>query len=41
VGEECLAVDLAGCLRALGEIVGDTTADDLLNRIFSQFCIGK
>ena len=41
VGEECLAVDLAGCLRALGEIVGETTADDLLNRIFSQFCIGK
>ena len=41
VGEECLAVDLAGCLRALGEIVGETTADDLLNRIFAQFCIGK
>ena len=41
LGEECLAVDLAGCLRALGEIVGETTADDLLNRIFSEFCIGK
>ena len=41
VGEECVAVDLADCLRALGEIVGETTADDLLNRIFSQFCIGK
>ncbi len=41
VGEECLAVDLGSCLRALGEIVGQTTADDLLNKIFSEFCIGK
>lgn len=41
LGAECLAVDLADCLRALGEIVGETTADDLLNRIFSEFCIGK
>lgn len=41
VGEECLAVDLAGVLRALGEVVGETTADDLLNRVFSEFCIGK
>ncbi|MBF0280857.1 MAG: tRNA uridine-5-carboxymethylaminomethyl(34) synthesis GTPase MnmE [SAR324 cluster bacterium] len=41
LGEEFLAVDLADCLRALGEIVGETTAEDLLNRIFSEFCIGK
>ena len=41
IGEECLAVDLAQCLRALGEIVGETTPDDLLNHIFSEFCIGK
>ncbi|MBF0288337.1 MAG: tRNA uridine-5-carboxymethylaminomethyl(34) synthesis GTPase MnmE [SAR324 cluster bacterium] len=41
VGEECLAVDLGSCLRALGDIVGKTTADDLLNKIFSEFCIGK
>lgn len=41
IGEECIAVNLKGCLRALGEIVGETTADDLLNQIFSEFCIGK
>lgn len=41
IGEECIAVDLSSCLRALGTIVGETTADDLLNRIFAEFCIGK
>jgi len=40
-GDELLSVDLQRLLFALGEIVGETTADDLLNRIFSEFCIGK
>jgi len=40
-GEEFLAVDLRSCLNALGEIVGETTSDDLLGQIFSDFCIGK
>ncbi|MFH2131704.1 MAG: tRNA uridine-5-carboxymethylaminomethyl(34) synthesis GTPase MnmE [bacterium] len=40
-GPELLAVDLAQTLQALGEIVGETTPDDMLNQIFSQFCIGK
>ncbi|HEX7928664.1 MAG TPA: tRNA uridine-5-carboxymethylaminomethyl(34) synthesis GTPase MnmE, partial [bacterium] len=40
-GDELLAVDLSRVLDALGDIVGETTADDLLNRIFSEFCIGK
>ena len=40
-GEELLAVDLKSCLNALGEIVGETTPDDLLENIFSEFCIGK
>jgi len=40
-GEEFLAVDLRSCLNALGEIVGETTPDDLLGQIFSDFCIGK
>ena len=41
LGEEYLAVDLSQTLDALGEIVGETTPDDMLNQIFSQFCIGK
>jgi len=41
LGDELLAVDLERVLMALGEIVGATTPDDLLNRIFAEFCIGK
>ena len=40
-GDELLAIDLTHTLVALGEIVGETTPDDLLNKIFSEFCIGK
>lgn len=40
-GEELLAIDLEGVLSALGDIVGETTPDDLLHRIFAEFCIGK
>ena len=38
---EFLSIDLRDALRALGEITGDTTPEDVLDRIFSQFCIGK
>jgi tRNA modification GTPase len=38
---EFVSVDLGRALQALGEIVGETTSEDILNRIFSQFCIGK
>ena len=41
LGDELLAIDLERGLSALGAIVGETTADDLLNRIFAEFCIGK
>ena len=40
-GEEFIAVDLRSCLNALGDVVGQTTPDDLLGQIFSEFCIGK
>ncbi|MEO2002640.1 MAG: tRNA uridine-5-carboxymethylaminomethyl(34) synthesis GTPase MnmE [Candidatus Poribacteria bacterium] len=38
---ELIAVDLRGALNALGLILGETVTDDILDRIFSQFCIGK
>ncbi len=38
---ELLADDLSACQKALGEITGEVTSDDLLGMIFSSFCIGK
>ena len=38
---ELLAEELHHCQKALGEITGEFTSDDLLGRIFSNFCIGK
>jgi tRNA modification GTPase len=41
VPHEMLLLDLYGALRPLDEITGATTSDDILNLIFSTFCIGK
>jgi tRNA modification GTPase len=38
---EFLSVELRDAFDAIGEIQGITTPDDILNRIFSSFCIGK
>ena len=38
---EFVAMDLRGAADALGEITGVITSDDILHRIFSEFCIGK
>lgn len=38
---EMLLLDLYAALQPLDAITGATTADDILNRIFSTFCIGK
>jgi len=38
---DVLAVDLKEALDALGEITGEVTSQDILNQIFSQFCVGK
>lgn len=38
---EMLLLDLYSALRYLDSLTGETTADDILNRIFSTFCIGK
>jgi tRNA modification GTPase len=41
VPHEMLLLDLYAALRPIDAITGATTADDILNRIFSTFCIGK
>jgi tRNA modification GTPase len=41
IPHEMLLLDCYAALRALDELTGATTADDILNRIFSTFCIGK
>jgi tRNA modification GTPase len=41
VPHEMLLLDLYSVLRPLDEITGATTTDDILNLIFSTFCIGK
>jgi tRNA modification GTPase len=38
---ELVAMDLRIAVNAVGEIVGKTATEDLLDSIFSQFCIGK
>lgn len=38
---EFLSLDLRDALDHIGEIVGAVTTEDILNRIFSEFCIGK
>lgn len=41
MSQEFLAMDIRGALNHIGEITGKTTTDDILDRIFSGFCIGK
>ncbi len=41
VSLEFVALELRSCLDHLGEIGGATTTEEVLERIFSQFCIGK
>ncbi len=38
---EFVALDLRLAVKAVGEIVGQTTTEDLLDSIFRQFCLGK
>ena len=41
VSGEFLSMDLQDCLSALGEITGQISSQEVLNNIFSKFCIGK
>jgi tRNA modification GTPase len=38
---DLLAVDLSDALDALGEITGEVTSAEVLDRMFSSFCVGK
>ncbi len=41
LSHEFIALDLRLALEALGEMLGRVTIDDILGRIFSDFCVGK
>ncbi len=41
LSEEFIASDLRGALDAVGEIVGETLTEDIIDRIFATFCLGK
>ena len=41
ISNDFLAMDIRESLQHLGEITGEITTDDLLDNIFSKFCIGK
>lgn len=41
ISTDLLAIDIRGALNALGTVTGEIANEDLLNHIFSKFCIGK
>lgn len=41
MSNEFISLDIRLCLDSLGTIIGKSTTDDVLNNIFSKFCIGK
>jgi tRNA modification GTPase len=36
-----VSIDIRGALEYVGQITGETVQEDIINRIFSQFCVGK
>jgi tRNA modification GTPase len=41
VSFELLSVEIRGALDAVDRILGKTTSEEILNNIFSNFCVGK
>ena len=38
---EFIEIDVNSCYEALGEIIGETVQDDIINEVFARFCLGK
>jgi len=38
---DCIAIDIRDAWHCLGEITGETVDEDVIDRIFSKFCLGK
>lgn len=41
MGEDFFTIDLMAAYQSLGKIIGEELEDDLVNKIFSEFCMGK
>ena len=41
IGIDFVSIDLHSALECLSELTGDSVTEDVLNEIFSKFCIGK
>lgn len=41
MGEDFFTIDLMSAYESLGKIIGEELEDDLVNKIFSEFCMGK
>ena len=38
---ELIEIDVSGCRNALGEVTGETASADVIDEVFSRFCLGK
>ena len=41
LGIDLISIDLCSALDALNELIGESINDDIINEIFSKFCVGK
>ena len=41
ISEDMLTIDMLDAYNFLGEIIGETIEDDVVDKIFSDFCMGK
>lgn len=39
--EDCYSIDLKNCYEFLGQITGDSLSESIIDKIFSEFCLGK